>query len=123
LRIVEEFWELKLKDHSYLCEDASKFKEVDSSEHATLVVLNLTHPVGVRYTALEYGVGTWTSLRAGGANTATNKRPTIAPVNIQKIENILLVLGQERELCVSYNSQIHRSRGVASNRTEVGIHI
>jgi hypothetical protein len=48
LRIIEEFWELKLKQHSYLCEDASKFREVDSSEHATLVVLNLTHPVGVR---------------------------------------------------------------------------
>ena len=48
LRIVEEFRELKLKQHSYLCEDASKFREVDSSEHATLVVLNLTHPVGVR---------------------------------------------------------------------------
>jgi hypothetical protein len=80
LWIIEEF--RKLKEHLYLCVDARKFKDVESSEQSTLTVLNLTHPDGVRYTALEKGVGTWTSLREGGANTATNKRPTMAPIKI-----------------------------------------
>jgi hypothetical protein len=76
----------------YLCEDATKFREVASSEHSTRSVLNLTHPDGVRYTDFENGVGTCMSLRAGGTKTDTSKRPTMAPVNIQKIENMLLTL-------------------------------
>jgi hypothetical protein len=48
----------------------------------------------------------------------------MAPVNIQKIENMLTcIVAGKWELCVSYNSQTQWSAGVASTITEVDIHI
>lgn len=67
-----------------------KFREVESSEHATSSVLNLTHPEGVRNTAFVKGVGSCMSFLAGGANTDTSNRPTIVPINIHSTANILL---------------------------------
>jgi hypothetical protein len=67
-----------------------KFKEVESSEHGTSCVLNLTHPDDVRKTAFVNGVGSCMSFLAGGANTDTRSRPTIVPMNIHPISNILL---------------------------------
>ena len=67
-----------------------KFREVESSEHATSSVLNLTHPDGVRKTAFVKGVGSCMSFLAGGANTDTSNKPTMVPMNIHPISNILL---------------------------------
>ena len=44
LWIMKEFGDL---NHHPLCWDAMKFREVESLEHSTSLVLNLTHPVGV----------------------------------------------------------------------------
>jgi hypothetical protein len=44
LWIMKEFGDL---NHHPLCWDATKFREVESLEHSTSLVLNLTHPVGV----------------------------------------------------------------------------
>jgi hypothetical protein len=67
-----------------------KFKDVESSEQGTSSVLNLTHPESVRKTAFVNGVGSCLSFLAGGANTATSNRPTMVPINIHSIANILL---------------------------------
>ena len=67
-----------------------KFKEVASSEHATSSVLNLTHPDDVRKTAFVNGVGSCMSFLAGGAITDTSNKPTMVPINIHPISNILL---------------------------------
>ena len=67
-----------------------KFKDVASSEHATSSVLNLTHPDEVLKTAFVKGVGSCMSFLAGGTNTDTSNRPTIVPINIHPISNILL---------------------------------
>lgn len=67
-----------------------KFKDVDSSEQGTSSVLNLTHPESVRKTAFVKGVGSCMSFLAGGAITATSNNPTIVPMNIHPISNILL---------------------------------
>lgn len=70
-----------------------KFREVDSCEHGTSCVLNLTHPDGVLNICLVFGVGSCASPLLGGTNTEQRSNPTIPPINIHSMENIITLGG------------------------------
>ena len=68
-----------------------KLSEEASGVHATSIVVNFTQPVSVNSGFLSFGVGRCMSLRAGGSNTATTKRPTKNPIKIQAGTIIIII--------------------------------
>jgi hypothetical protein len=66
-----------------------KLRDVASLEQGISSVLNRTHPEGVLKILLSPGLGKCISLRTGGTNTETIKRPETAPANSQSEDSII----------------------------------